>query len=309
VIINWDTKVWIYCKAGKSGQFMSASKQATRLKARGQDVQIVTINLNSIADRLNLIFKILFDKCYFQNNSVIHLGLEVLPALILRSYSRQIFVNHGIYMFPHKRNFIRFMYIFALKLAILRGNYIGSVNPRQCRAFGGKFHFQNEAENVCNVMQKGVSNLEKTVCGISGGYNGQKNLKVLLRAIRDTPHIKFIHLGRSKIKQFEQFENYFYAGNDPKKFYPEIDLLAIPSRYESFCLIAYEASAYGIPVVSSGLDALSELPFPNHVVANNETDWFEFFNSDDFFEISQKRIFYSQDSHEYDKYIYMDRIK
>ncbi len=47
--------------------------------------------------------------------------------------------------------------------------------------------------------------------------------------------------------------------DDIESFYDQIDLLAIPSRYEGVPLVLLEALARGIPVIASATDGMEEI--------------------------------------------------
>jgi glycosyltransferase involved in cell wall biosynthesis len=49
------------------------------------------------------------------------------------------------------------------------------------------------------------------------------------------------------------------GGERLEAFYDSIDVLAVPSTYEPFCMAALEAAARGVPVVCSAVDGLEEL--------------------------------------------------
>jgi len=46
---------------------------------------------------------------------------------------------------------------------------------------------------------------------------------------------------------------------DVERFYQSADILLLPSLYETFALVAFEAAACGLPVVATGVGGISEL--------------------------------------------------
>jgi glycosyltransferase involved in cell wall biosynthesis len=67
--------------------------------------------------------------------------------------------------------------------------------------------------------------------------------------------------------------------NDAADILADMDLLAVPSRWEGFGLVALEAMALGKPVVASRVSALPEIVVPEEtgllVPAGSETEWTE----------------------------------
>lgn len=52
---------------------------------------------------------------------------------------------------------------------------------------------------------------------------------------------------------------FFGLQQNVERFYQAADILVCPSRYESFCLVAYEAAACGIPVVGTPVGGVADL--------------------------------------------------
>lgn len=69
-----------------------------------------------------------------------------------------------------------------------------------------------------------------------------------------------------KLEITSQVEFCGWISNEQKPdFFKNIDVLCVPSHYESFGLVVLEAWAYGVPVIASEVDGLAE------IIANGET--------------------------------------
>ena len=106
----------------------------------------------------------------------------------------------------------------------------------------------------------------KTVIGAIGRFDTQKGFDILIEGLRKSARqdieIHFYGKGNEE-KRFRKL-----AGNDPRivfRGYAEspaaamasCDVIAMPSRYEPYGLVALEAMAAGRPVLASGADGLA----------------------------------------------------
>ncbi len=259
--------------SGNSGQPFAASKYASFLSSKGLISKNIYLNNQGLINRFRVIFYLFTLKLEEDRKYVIHLGLESLFPVIFRYYRNTIFVNHGIPYFSNKYSIYKCLYIILLRLGRLRGNRIGSVNSSQCKTFSGSFVFNNEI-NREGLPQLIENKRRLQIFGFVGGASGQKNNLVLMTVIERNEHVLFYHLSQSPIKQFQKFSNYVWLdAAERTAFFNKIDCILIPSLYESYCLVAYEAAYCGILVLHSGADALSSLPFGKTIVENCPIQW------------------------------------
>lgn len=202
---------------------------------------------------------------------VVHLGLDgLILACTYRLAGKAVFINHGLYAFPEKLNALRNLYIFLAKIAAKRNN-VFFVNSSHARAASSPLVFRN-VPNTSGLIQRNFPTKSVQTIGLVGPGSGQKNTKILRKCIRDLKSVQFMHMARVQEKSFKGLPNYNWVGsNERGRFFRSVDLILIPSRYESFCLLAYEANYCNIPVLHSGVDGLSDLPF-GHIVSPNCPD-------------------------------------
>jgi glycosyltransferase involved in cell wall biosynthesis len=62
-----------------------------------------------------------------------------------------------------------------------------------------------------------------------------------------------------RLRALRTFVEFYRRDHDVRNIYAQIDALLVPSLRESFCRVAAEAMANGLPVVASDLPALREL--------------------------------------------------
>ncbi len=116
-------------------------------------------------------------------------------------------------------------------------------------------------------------NSDKITVGAIGRLSPEKGFDILLEAMAVLPgHIECLIAGDGLlfddlsgiIKSFGLVNRVKLIGNiaDVPAFYSRIDILAIPSRWESFGLVVLEGGAAGLPVVCADIPALRELIVP-----------------------------------------------
>lgn len=105
-----------------------------------------------------------------------------------------------------------------------------------------------------------------------GGDWSRKGLEVVIRAVgevrRDGVPLTLWVLGRGDERAFTELAagcgaadaiRFFGRREDTERFYAAADIFVIPSSYETFSLVAYEAAAAGLPVVGTRVSGVAEL--------------------------------------------------
>jgi len=99
------------------------------------------------------------------------------------------------------------------------------------------------------------------VVGFLGGIDERKGCLAALEAVGDAPEL-FLLLGGSHGEQVNPPIGR-YAGHgliDANELYASVDVLFVPSVFEPFGLVCFEAAARGVPVIMTGsVGALNEL--------------------------------------------------
>jgi len=234
--------------------------------------RVLHLQKNSILKRLGISLSLGFRLWRGKNKYVVHLGLE---ALIARCFfplrGRAVFINHGIYRFPDKFSLFRNIVVLLEQIGNIV-NDIFYVDAYQMGACNSKNFFQNRADVEHLSFQSRLISSESTF-GFVGSLYGQKNCGVLKEAINKFSSNKFLHLNLRSESRYFSSPNYEYLkATERERFFNEIDVLLIPSIYESYCLIAYEAAFSGVYVIHSGIDGLSSFPYPSSVVSQNTAD-------------------------------------
>ncbi|MDM5272548.1 glycosyltransferase family 4 protein [Sulfurovum sp. zt1-1] len=140
----------------------------------------------------------------------------------------------------------------------------------------GRKHFT--IYNCVEIPEKANKIREKMdapLIGIVSRLSREKGVDIILDALplilKSYPTVKLLIVGdgaeRDKLEQQAQKlgikHAIEWAGLQPKenleKYYRQMDVVVIPSRFEGFGLTAIEAMGYGIPVVASDVDGLREV--------------------------------------------------
>jgi len=221
--------------------------------------------LNRFVIALMIGFRLLRGK----NKYVVHLGLEgIIARCLFPLRGKVVFVNHGIYKFSVRSNVFRFISINIERL----GNIINDifyVNRQHMLACKSNLFFQNSANLEGLSFKSRTININSNI-GFVGSLSGQKNCAVLREAVRYFSNSKFFHLSQQSADAYFGSDNYVYLSSEKREeFFRSIDVLLIPSIYESYCLIAYEAAYCGVYVVHSGVDGLADFPYQSFIVKNN----------------------------------------
>lgn len=266
-------------KSGRSGQPLSASM----LDADLQDHNLASKKIeiedkhSSLLDRIKFSYRL--RKTISKNPStfyIIHLNVE--SFLVQLTHNRNaIFVNHGIYNFAQRSSLLRLLNILVLLWSYhVKRNSVFLVSASQAKLLRIKNVIPNRI-NVDGLKKSRIivgSSHKIKVAGFVGRCDFQKNLLVLKNVVKSHSNIKFLHLGPDKIGEFGEFKNYAHLPSNCREyFFNHIDLLLMPSRYESFGLVAYEAAFCGVPIVHSGQDGLSELDFGLNLKSASKRVW------------------------------------
>ncbi len=118
------------------------------------------------------------------------------------------------------------------------------------------------------------------VCLFVGGDWDRKGLGLViagLAEVRDRAGIRLWVIGRGDEKRFrrlaqeldvDELINFFGSRRDTERFYQSADVFVLPTQYEAAPLVAFEASASGLPVVATRVNGVADL------VVEGETGFF-----------------------------------
>ncbi len=109
---------------------------------------------------------------------------------------------------------------------------------------------------ACRIVhQKGIDILLRSLPNILTKYN---NIKVIILGEGDKEE-EYIKLSKSLfINDSIQWIGYVNQKELPK-YFSNMDIFIMPSRFEGFGLSAIEAMSYNIPIIASNVDALKEI--------------------------------------------------
>jgi glycosyltransferase involved in cell wall biosynthesis len=106
-----------------------------------------------------------------------------------------------------------------------------------------------------------------------GGRWSQKGLEVTIRALADargrrsTP-ISLWVAGSGDVARYQRLADGLGVGDaihffgyvtDTERLYQGADIFVLPSAYETFCMVAYEAASTGLPVVATPVNGVEDL--------------------------------------------------
>ena len=97
--------------------------------------------------------------------------------------------------------------------------------------------------------------LSSAISGVS--YARQRNVPARLWIVGAGRERRFKHLAADA--DIDEFVTFFGHQADPAPFYNAADILVLPSRYESFSLVAFEAASAGLPLVATAVYGVTEL--------------------------------------------------
>lgn len=253
-----------------------AQKIVHAIHDRAEDSAIVGFDYcysNEGYTKTNFIFTILkfIYICLFKRNTtvVLHHRLYLLLALVFRP-KRAFFVCHNI--FPNKNlifKYISNIHIIAISDEVL--NYLRKYNKNinitviyngiEFDASHSKVDLASDDFNVFFIgrlaEQKGLDILISAFCKFN-----EKIEKGKLTIIGDGEDKEKI------INQVKTNRNINLVGYVPKPFSAstKADVIVIPSRYEGFGLVFYEALEYNHFVIASDLPVFEKQPEDNRVV-------------------------------------------
>ncbi|RDB36919.1 MAG: glycosyltransferase family 1 protein [Spirobacillus cienkowskii] len=256
------TEVIFITKEGISGQPIAAKLLADDLAKHDIDTKFLFVKdgvsfFNRCLTMLNIVKLVLRNKS--KKFFIIHLNLESLFLQLFFKVENAVFVNHGIKDFSQPQSIYRNILLIMYKISLKRGNKIFFVNYEQHQLLQGSDYLPNKVD-YCGLKYKdrcigGEFCLHSV--GFVGRNNQQKNLLVLEPIIKRHSDIEFFHLSVEPISLFEKYKNYVHVKSEERSwFFENIDLLLMPSKYESFGMVAYEALYSGILVLHSGEDGL-----------------------------------------------------
>ena len=118
--------------------------------------------------------------------------------------------------------------------------------------------------------------------GILKKNDKHNNLKSLYpKDFKSTSQKKEVERILNLSKKLNVYNNFSFIGARSYEklsyWYSAVDLLAIPSRYETFCLVALEAASCGLPSIAYNVGGISESIKENHtgilVQAGNTSEY------------------------------------
>lgn len=266
------------CKSGNSGQPAAAKMLADDLVRKGIKLHRIEIrDTSNIAHRLFYVLylfvlvKMIKRRSFF----VIHANIEAMLMHLFRC-KNVIFVNHGIknFVFPESRS--RKIMIWCLKRSVALGNTLYLVNKAQQCVVPNSRLLPNRIDTSGLVSRKLEERTIETFdnVGFVGRDDEQKNLAVLEGLIKKHKTKVFLHLAPSGIPAFSKAANYRHVPSHCRSdFFASIDLLLVPSKWESYGLVAREAQYCNIPVIHSGADGLSEFRFGINLESSEASVW------------------------------------
>lgn len=228
---------------------------------------ILLLNLYRIISRLKKKHKI-----------ICHFGIEsIMLSILFRN--RLTYVSHGLVIGSNKISKLFWKILF--KSIIPRKNFI-FVNDKQANYCGVEKVYQNYPNlEMLNDMGRAKASWdqEKIICGLVGSFSGQKNNKFILNLLlkyHKEIEIRYLNPDK-KALEFLSYNNIIkssiHENHDTISFFSKINVLFVPSRWESFSLISYEFWYYGGLVVHSGVDGLENFMGGLNINGLDQNEW------------------------------------
>jgi glycosyltransferase involved in cell wall biosynthesis len=109
---------------------------------------------------------------------------------------------------------------------------------------------------------------ETLVAAFVGGNWEQKGLRPLIEALADAPGWDLLVAGRGSTGRYQELArslgvesrvHWLGVVQDIQVVYELADAFVLPSGYETFSLVTFEAAAYGLPILASAVSGVREL--------------------------------------------------
>jgi glycosyltransferase involved in cell wall biosynthesis len=108
-----------------------------------------------------------------------------------------------------------------------------------------------------------------------GGEWDRKGLGAVVDAVAATPPWRLCVVGVGDVGQYARragaaADRLHFAGlrRDPERFYAAADAFCLPTSYETFCLVAHEAAAAGLPLLVGRVSGVEDL------IVEGQSGWF-----------------------------------
>ncbi len=221
---------------------------------------------------LELIFHIKKHKpdivhCHLQKSIILGVFIKLLlkkKKLIIHEHGTILQKNNAVYIKVLKKFIKKVDLLIAVSTAIeKKQKVLLTPTNQQCLKIA----------NYINIDKYKFIHKEKKLTSFTLGYLGRlnkvKGVDILLKSllhVKQKTHLLIAGDGPERkvlteIAQRCDLHKVEFLGmiNNPSDFFKRIDLIIIPSRHESFGLVALEAMASGVPVIASDVDGLREM--------------------------------------------------
>lgn len=237
-------------------------------------------------------FKIIKKLIKKKNIDIIHCHVSYPSGIVGMFLSKSLKIPFIIteHSSPFESLFRSFFHKRLTLLSLNKSNTIITVSQSSARNINK--YINKEVRIVHNLLPNNkIEELSKNInkkfnIGFLGGLNtNQKGLDILLKAIAllDEKEDIIVHIGGDGllIKEYIQMSKSlnldticnFYGKIEPKnvqKFMNKLDIFILPSRHETFGIVAIEAMACGIPVISTRCGGPEEfINFENGLLIEN----------------------------------------
>lgn len=235
-----------------------------------------------------------------KNCDIIYSKNEILELVILKYFfkvetNKLVVGFHTPLYYPITNSFISKLHNFIYNSKFYQNLLFGSkvrfifLNSEDEKKINKKYYFAviPNPVNLERYKFKKKRRGKKFKIYYLGRMTEQKGIDILYNSIikisrkKNFNEMEFFFVGDGPMSHYlfklsKKFSNCHFLGykNEVVKYYGNADLVLIPSRWETFCYVAAEAQASGVPVIASNLKVL------NNVIKNKRTG-FLFDLSDD----------------------------